>query len=56
MRCPWPFFFYSVQLGKKIAELGKKYTFLDWELGQNSAPQGKAKILCIEATFSVIYS
>ena len=33
--------------GENIAELGKNYTFLDWEWGRNSAPQERAKILCI---------
>ena len=32
-------------VGKKVAELGKNYTFLDWEWGRNSAPQERAKIL-----------
>ena len=34
IRCLWPFLFYGVQLGKRIAELGKNYTFLDWEWGE----------------------
>ena len=46
------FFFIIVQLGKKIPDLGKNYAFLDWEWGQNSAPQERAKILCFPTVFS----
>ena len=32
-----------MQLGKKITELGKKYTILDWEWGPRLGPAGKGE-------------